>query len=367
MSTITDALGGVQTNTYDHAGNRIGVTDELGRLTDYHYDALDRLISVTLPAVADPNGAPEPTTTRLDYDAAGNLRDVTDELGHVTEYRYDGANRRTVVVNAKGEPTTMAYDLAGNVKSVTDALGRRTDFTTTPSTGSPTRSRRTRPSNVNPDTITKRTYDEVGNLATVTDPLNNETDYAYDKLNRLTTITRPLVPDPSQGGALRHPVTTYVYDAVGNRTQTIDALSNANDYAFDALNRLVTGTDPAVPAPSGSGSIRPVTTYAYDAFGNLVSVTNARSFATTYGYDALNRRTTTTDAFGNTSTTVYDAVGNARTATDELGRTTTYDYDGQNRLVKITRPVPGGTGPGANVIRSDLRLRRHRQPNAGHR
>ena len=115
LSTITDALGDVQTNTYDHVGNRIAVTDRLGRRTDYHYDALDRLTSVTLPAVTDPNGAPEPTTTRLDYDAAGNLRDVTDELGRVTEYRYDGANRRTVVVDAKGEPTTMAYDLAGNI------------------------------------------------------------------------------------------------------------------------------------------------------------------------------------------------------------------------------------------------------------
>ena len=349
LATITDALGGLQTNAYDLVGNRIAVTDQLGRWTDYHYDALDRLTSITLPAVNDPNGAPEPTTTQLDYDAAGNLRDITDELGRVTEYRYDGANRRATVIDAKGEPTTMAYDHAGNVTSVTDALGRRTDFhyddvnrLTETLAPNPT-------SNVAPDTITKRTYDEVGNLATVTDPLGNETDYAYDKLNRLTTITRPLVPDPNQGGALRHPVTTYIYDAVGNRTQTIDALGNATDYAYDSLNRLVSTTDPAVPSPSGSGSVRPVTAYAYDSFGNLVSVTNARGFTTTYGYDVLNRRTTTVDAFGSTSTTTYDAVGNARSATDELGRTTTYDYDGQNRLLRVTRPAPGGTGPGANV------------------
>ena len=50
-------------------------------------------------------------------------------------------------------------------------------------------------------------------------------------------------------------------------------------------------TQAEVPRPSGSGTVRPVTRYAYYAVGNRVNVTDARGFTTTYGYDQLNRIT----------------------------------------------------------------------------
>jgi YD repeat-containing protein len=88
--------------------------------------------------------------------------------------------------------------------------------------------------------VTENTYDAVGNLLTVTDPLDNVTTFAYDALYRLTTLTEA---DPDGGGSLTSPVTTYAYDAVGNRTSLTDPLDRTTEFEYDDLNRLISITD----------------------------------------------------------------------------------------------------------------------------
>ncbi len=46
-----------------------------------------------------------------------------------------------------------------------------------------------------------------------------EDTYAYDGLNRRTTVAQP---DPDGAGSLASPVTTFGYDAVGNVTSITD-------------------------------------------------------------------------------------------------------------------------------------------------
>ncbi len=84
-----------------------------------------------------------------------------------------------------------------------------------------------------------------------------------------------------------------------------------------------------------------VTTYAYDAAGNLTTLTDADRNVTTMAYDALGRETAMTDPLGHTATMAYDAVGNRTATTDRDGRLTTYAYDGLNREIGSTWTVNG--------------------------
>ncbi len=80
------------------------------------------------------------------------------------------------------------------------------------------------------------------------------------------------------------------------------------------------------------------TVFAYDTRGNLVIVTNPRTFTTTYQYDAYSRRTNETTPGGNVTRLTYDRNGNVATRTDANGNLTTYTYDKLNRVTKVTYP-----------------------------
>src|SRR5207248_4944245 len=181
-----------------------------GRVTQYSYDALNRLLETTAP---DPDSlGPETSPVTLyGYDAVGNLRTLTDASGRVTRYGYDVLDRRIEVIDARGGRSTIQYDAVGNVTAVTDALGR-------------------------------------------------VTRYENDALNRLVKTTNP-DPDGAQGPETS-PVTQFTYDAVGNlRTQT-DALGRVTIYAYAAVNRRI------APAAAEGGT----STIEYDAAGNVVAV-----------------------------------------------------------------------------------------------
>ena len=90
---------------------------------------------------------------------------------------------------------------------------------------------------------------------------------------------------------------------------------------YDALNRLLTSTDPA-------GG---VTRYAYDAKDRLVSVRDPINLTTTYSYDGLGNLTQLASPDTGISTFVPDAVGNVVGATDARGLATGYSYDVLNR------------------------------------
>ena len=72
------------------------VTDALGPVTDYAYDALDRLVQVTYPAAA--LGAVRQTTQSV-YNALGQLAQSIDSYGAVTTYTY----------NANGQVAQITY------------------------------------------------------------------------------------------------------------------------------------------------------------------------------------------------------------------------------------------------------------------
>ncbi len=311
--------------TYNAAGQVLTDTDRNGHVTTYHYDALGRVDSVTLPGPGGPS-------VGFTYDAAGDVLTATDELGHVTTRTYDPAGRVLTasdpVQAAAGQATRFAYDPDGNLTSVTDALGRVTTYTYDARDRVATM---VDPANQGTGLRTSYAYDGM-NLTGVTDPLGHQTTYAYDADNRPLTTT----------DALGHS-TSVAYDAAGEVTSATDADGNITTYAYDNLGRLQSETLPDDP---GGGTSR-VYTFAYDPDGNPTSVTDPLGHVRSAGYDVLNRRTSATASPDGTTllttTSAYDPVGNLTSVTDPLNHATTYAYDARDRPIGRTAPAGGGT------------------------
>jgi len=101
-----------------------------------------------------------------------------------------------------------------------------------------------------------------------------------------------------------------------------------------------------------------MTTYTYNARGQVLTTTNATNETTTYVY--VNDRLTSVDGPlpGSSIAFTYDPVSRVRTKTDESGYTLTFDYDDFDRLTKIT--FPDGTVDQFTYTRLDQTLIRDR-------
>ena len=101
-------------------------------VTDYTYDALNRLLTVVYPAETALNAT-------LSYDLSsgcgtpykGHLCRVVDNTG-TTNYQYDSLGRVTNVSETRGALTftqAYTYDLAGNIATMTLPSGRVVTYT----------------------------------------------------------------------------------------------------------------------------------------------------------------------------------------------------------------------------------------------
>lgn len=120
-------------------------------------------------------------------------------------------------------------------------------------------------------------------------------------------------------------VTTFAYDAQGNVHTVTDGLGHKTTYTYDALSRRSNATD----------HNSKVTQYRYDGLSNLVAVTDARSVATSYTIDGLGNLLQTTSADTGVTVSNYDESGNVTSRTDAKQQKTTYRYDALNRVVSI--------------------------------
>jgi len=78
------------------------------------------------------------------------------------------------------------------------------------------------------------------------------------------------------------------------------------------------------------------TTYAYDALGNLTSVTDARAKTTSFGYDENSNLTRITDALTHQTNLTYFASNLLQTRTDALSRQESFTYDPKGNLATWT-------------------------------
>ena len=356
----------VTTYQYDPDGNLTHTTDTLSRLTRTFYDDLNRVertVVNTIDGVYDPNQPDQDIVTVFGYDAVGNQTLITDTLQRVTQYDYDDLNRvETVTANyVSGGPvdhetnvvTRYTYDPAGNQETVTDGELRMTHYAYDPLNRVETVTANYvpgGPSDAATNVTTVTTYDPLGRRLTVTDGRGNTLRTGYDTLGRTIAIT-----DAATN------VTQYTYDPLGNRETMIDPEGRVTRTEYDSLNRVTTMTANYVPGGPVDHQTNVTTVTGYDALSRRTQLTDANQQTTRYGYDRLGRTITLTDANTFVSRITYDGLGNQLTLTNPEQEITTQQYDALNRLIRVTNPLNQATeyrynGVGERVAMLDAEL-----------
>jgi YD repeat-containing protein len=162
--------------------------------------------------------------------------------------------------------------------------------------------------------VTQYGYDNLGRLTTVTQDvgdtghLNLVTNYGYDQLNRLASVTVP-------GQA----PTQYTYDEVGNLGGYTLPNGVAVAYSYNELNRL------HEMASNANGNAVSRYTYTLGAAGNRTAVSELSGKTVQWSYDNLYRLTSeqiTNDPAGKNGSVgyTYDPVGNRKSINSTLVR-----------------------------------------------
>ena len=245
---------------------------------------------------------PDSTKAVYTYDKNGNRLSLS-YLGNSASFKYDSRNRETSetwTIGGNQYTVSYSYDQVGNIASITYPDGTIVNY----STDAMDRATTIKTSSATLATINYRPDNRIANITYGNGVL---TVYRYDKLGRTTEIK------VVQGQTTLLDL-AYGYDAVGNVVSI-----GSESYLYDFLNRLTSAT-------GAWGTIK----YGYDAVGNRLwlyqSPTN-----TTYTYGAYNRLT----SVGSTTYT-YDNNGNRITSTTG-GTTTRYNYDFENRLTSVSQ------------------------------
>lgn len=326
-SAADDALDSVR-YLYEHdiyGRNITGIIDHRGeRIATFDYDASGRTISSELADGAERN--------TFDYANTGSdrLRTVTNEYGKQSEYTFSelsASNREyqltSVATDATDstEATNTLLDYSGGtfLSSSTDAEGRTTTTT---------RDARGRPISVTEasGTADERTTTIAWHLTfnvpeTIVAPGLTEVR-SYDSQGRLTTVTMTDTTSHSAPYSTNGQARTY-------------------SYTWDSNGRLLSENGPL----AASGANDDLTTYTYDASGNLLTVTNAMGHVTTYaGYDANGRAGSMTDPNGVVTSFTYDPLGRVETiiaqhpSNPTLNATTSMAYDEVGNVTQLALP-----------------------------
>jgi RHS repeat-associated protein len=258
----------------------------------YGYNAMGQRSSAAVLS----NGGSTLYSETLTYDQRNRVLSkarVVSSLGNSSDtlsYTYDAQGNLSTIKsnNASGVDLLYGYD----------ALNRLSNVSTNDQESGARR-------------VTDYTYDNVGNLESVTLPNTVTSLYTYDTLNRLTVLNVSL-----GGGAA---ITRYAYtlSPTGQRTQVVELNGRTTNYAYDTRYRLIQEAVTAGtldPAPAGTVS------YTLDQVGNRLSSTSTLAGVT--------GQTNSFDPDDRLNSDNYDSNGNTTAATvNGLGTVDFYDFE----------------------------------------
>jgi RHS repeat-associated protein len=317
--------GAIYTTTYkwNLAKRLTKLTDALGNIRNFTYDGLGRrLTAEDLHAPADTTFG----TWTYSYDDAGNPTQSADPKAQTINYTYDSLNR-TLTENytgTTGTDITYTYDTGiygkGHLASATVAGSVASVYTHNPN-GAVASEAKTISSTTY---TTSYTYDRQGNILTLTYPDLSQAKYLYSTAGYLNKIRRK-----ENGGSFVDVVTSFNYAPTGEVkvTNFANGVSTINTYDATKLYRLTNKK-----ATLGQIKYQNLS-YTYDSVGNIMQIVDASNTNTaktlTFTYDDLYRLLSATStaavAGGNfTETYSYDELGNILSKSD-LG---TYAYAG---------------------------------------
>lgn len=275
-------------------------------VTNYSYDALSRVLSVT-----------EPDTSIVSTSYSGNNTTITDEVGNQRTSTTDGLGRLTVVVEAPNNSsydyvTDYGYDVLGNLLSVNQKGGN-------------TNSANWRPRNF--------IYDSLSRLTSATNPESGKISYSYvnsggalcaGDINAVCTKTAPSPNQPATG--TKTVATTYTYDALNrlagksyNDSYASNPVTATVAYGYDGV--ALTGCTTKPPADTDSYP-KPLRTSMCDGSGGTSFTHNQM------GWTLQERRTIGT--VSEYETDAYDLAG-FPTSIASVGYSVGYTYSAAGR------------------------------------
>ncbi len=292
VSTTTNAVGSTG-NAYN--GWTLSVIDPNGKIKDYIKDAYDNLSSVVEHATSSTY------TTAYTWDLNKNLTKITDALGNVRNFTYDGVNRRLT-----------AQDLHDS----TDVTFGSWSYT----------------------------YDDVGNLTQQIDPKSQTVNFTYDSLNRQKTEDYT-----GQAGT----EITYTYDSCldgkGRLCNWVSSSASStmqyNPIGLVKQETRTIGKDYSV-------------NYSYDRQGNIASTTypdgsQVQNIYNSAGHvSAIQRKESTDSNFTNVVSSIdYSPLGQPSYLLWNNGATTVNTYD-LSKLYRLTRKYTSGVATTTNYIQN---------------
>jgi RHS repeat-associated protein len=371
--TDTDPLGNTTRYAYDAIGHRTRVIDANGIATGYRYDVLGRLTSVLQnEQLSAPPNQQTNVMTQYQYDADGNQTRIIDANGEISDFEYDALNRLTREINPLGNEWHYQYDPAGNLIARRDAKGQVTRYAydsdnllSTIGYPNGTGVRFTYDAAHNQigmiDSLgaTTNRYDALNRLASSTNHVGQTVTYTYDPVGNRTSMGYP------DGRKLR-----FDYDATNFEARIVDpdgheftitrdlthnavGIDNPNQttarYAFDAAERLT-----SIDNRHANGDLLNSFAYTLDPVGNRREASadyasgRPRTLTTRYEYDPLYRLTRSEDSEQHFNDYTFDPVGNRTSLTTNFDPTTSrtidemttqYTYDGANELISSINSV----------------------------
>ena len=308
LTSFTDPDGNVSTYKYDTNHQIVATLDALSRLVVTNiYDGFGHVI--TQYTQGDTNKTwqifwsgwetvsqdPAGNKQRYFYDDFTRLIAQQDALGNTNQIFYDGQNHTVMTISPLNETNQTIYDGFNNPIFTIDPLGFTNQFI----------------------------YDNQNNLIHTIDPLTNICSFGYDSLFRLTGSTN------GAGDWIK-----YTYNTDGTLATRVDP-GGTNTYAYDANGILNNIT---YPGTLGSES------FVNDGFGDVTSHTDGRGFVTTFTYNNRRQLTNSIAPTNMITKVAYDAVGNMISATDARTNTTISVWSVTRHLLSTTLPsTPAGT------------------------
>ncbi len=306
---IEDAALGLTLMQHDVRGNLTQLTDPIGGLSGFGYDALSRVISEAFPYT--------PLARITKYDETGNPVRITKPDACRIDMHYDRMGRllRQHSTSCPGGAVAavddrFAYDARGNVvaaqNSHVELLREYDDL-----------DRLVREIDLRFQTSVAYRYDASSRLEGKVYPDGSVLSVSYDPAGRPIGITDPFGD-----------TTRYVYDAAGRRIETQSAASSLSTVlAYEAgTGRLRAATSSrAIGNPNLVVSTRNYT--QYDAAGNRERINNGPGTGTTIlTYDELHRLASVDPPTGEPTHYSYDAAGNRDKVGRQSGGTFTAPY-----------------------------------------
>lgn len=294
---------------YDGMGNLTNITDALGNVRNFAYDGLARRLSAQdLHNSADPVFG----LWKYFYDSNGNLTRLANPNGQIITYSYDVLNRKISenYTAVGGIELVLNYDdckngIGGLCGAVSNSLTEQYEYSPT---GNITKeSKKIGIKNF----VTEYAFDRQQNQTLIINPDGSQIKYEYNLAGLAEKVFQKELSDAD----FKIVVSNFDYSPAGQIANIVysNGTQTTNTYDQNQLYRLTKKLS------SANGINLQDISYQYDNVGNIKQIIDNSATDTrktvNYTYDDLYRLTSavavnTTNTQDYTESFVYDAIGN---------------------------------------------------------